>query len=193
MTLIFIFGPPAVGKMAVGLKLAEKLDFKLFHNHMTIELLIRIFDHGTPEFSRLDSKFRFQIFEEFSNSNLKGLIFTFVWALELEGDKNYVQDISNLFLKNNRKVFFLELESDLDTRLKRNKTELRLTEKPSKRSLIDSEKRLLKHENEYKFNTKDDNLYLTKELFNETNYLKINNNNLTPDEVVDLITSHFKF
>jgi hypothetical protein len=188
-----IFGPPAVGKMAVGMKLAEKLNFKLFHNHMTIEPLIRIFDYGTSEFSKLDKEFRFKIFEEFSKSNLKGLIFTFVWALDIEDDKNYVEEIAKIFTSRNRKVCFIELESDLNTRLQRNKTELRLTEKPSKRSLDDSEKRLLKHESEYVFNTNSSNFYFAKELINKTNYFKINNNNLTPDEVVEQIIAYFKF
>ncbi|HET7067105.1 MAG TPA: hypothetical protein VFI21_05840 [Nocardioides sp.] len=36
MTLLFVFGPPAVGKMAVGRAIADASDFRLFHNHATI-------------------------------------------------------------------------------------------------------------------------------------------------------------
>lgn len=50
MTFVLIFGPPSVGKMTIGKELAELSGYKLFHNHMTIEFLIRIFDHGTKEF-----------------------------------------------------------------------------------------------------------------------------------------------
>ncbi|MHA1982814.1 MAG: shikimate kinase [Candidatus Hodarchaeales archaeon] len=188
-----IFGPPAVGKMAVGLKLAEKLNFKLFHNHMTIELLVKIFDHETAEFSKLDNEFRFAIFEEFSKSNQKGLIFTFVWALNIEADKNYVKEIMEIFLSKKRKVYLIELESDLKTRLQRNKTELRLAEKPTKRAIDESEQRLLKNEKEYIFNTNADNLHFAKEILNESNFLKINNNNLTIDEVVKQIIAYFNF
>ena len=39
MKLVLIFGPQAVGKMTVGQELAKKTGLKLFHNHMTIELL----------------------------------------------------------------------------------------------------------------------------------------------------------
>lgn len=63
MTLVLIFGPPAVGKMVVGKVLAEKIGFKLFHNHMTIELLLRIFEHGTPQFQSLDKEFRFEFLQ----------------------------------------------------------------------------------------------------------------------------------
>ena len=101
MVLIIIFGPPAVGKMAVGKALVKKTDFKLLHNHMTIELLIRIFDHGTPQFNTLDREFRFRIFEEFAGSNQKGLIFTAVWALDDSNDLEYVQEIYRIFQKKN--------------------------------------------------------------------------------------------
>ena len=70
-----IFGPAAVGKMAVVFELAKITGFKVFHNHMTIEPLIRIFPHGSPHFNRLDKEFRFRIFEEAAMSDLKGLIF----------------------------------------------------------------------------------------------------------------------
>ena len=43
MTLVIIFGPPAVGKMTVGLELERLTGFRLFHNHMTVDPVIRLF------------------------------------------------------------------------------------------------------------------------------------------------------
>ena len=86
MALVIIFGPPAVGKMAVGKIFAKNTDFKLLHNHMTIELLIKIFEHGTPQFNRLDKEYRFRIFSEFAQRLLKGLVFTVVWSLDDRND-----------------------------------------------------------------------------------------------------------
>jgi hypothetical protein len=40
---VFIFGPQAVGKMTVGQELAKVTGLKLFHNHMTIDLLEPLF------------------------------------------------------------------------------------------------------------------------------------------------------
>jgi hypothetical protein len=37
--LVLLFGPQAVGKMTVGQELARITELKLFHNHMTIDLL----------------------------------------------------------------------------------------------------------------------------------------------------------
>ena len=43
MKLIFLIGDAAVGKMTVGQELMKITDLRLFHNHMTIELVIEIF------------------------------------------------------------------------------------------------------------------------------------------------------
>ena len=47
MKLVLLFGPQAVGKMTVGQELAKITGLKLFHNHMTIDLVSNFFDYGT--------------------------------------------------------------------------------------------------------------------------------------------------
>lgn len=188
MCLIIIFGPPAAGKMAVGMELTKIVDLKLFHNHMTIEPLIRIFKHGTTQFRTLDKEFRFRIFEEFAKSDLNGLIFTFVWALELEADLLYVKEIINIFKTQNRKIFFVELEADLNERLRRNKTPLRLSEKESKKNIEWSDKSVVEMNEKYILNTNENLQFLLPEY----PYLKIENTNLCEKEVAKLIMDHFK-
>src|SRR5439155_10930334 len=63
-TLLFIVGPPAVGKMAVGHEVARRTGFKLFHNHHSIDIALRFFPFGSPPFQRLVGEFRRRIFEE---------------------------------------------------------------------------------------------------------------------------------
>lgn len=58
MKFVLIFGPQAVGKMTVGHELEKITDLKLFHNHMTIELVDPFFKYGTKEGNRLVSLFR---------------------------------------------------------------------------------------------------------------------------------------
>ena len=43
MKLVIIVGPQAVGKMTVGEELAKETGLKLFHNHMTIDLVLQFF------------------------------------------------------------------------------------------------------------------------------------------------------
>ena len=183
MKFVVIFGPSAVGKMSVGQALAIKTNLKLFHNHMSIEAVRPIFDFGTPAFNRLVSLIRIETFKEVAKSDLEGLVFTFVWALDLPSEFEYMDRIVQIFEKENAEIFYVELEASLETRLVRNKHELRLAEKPSKRNLEVSES-VLYHEEKYQLNTKDGE-------FDRPNHLKINNENLTPDQVAELIINHF--
>ncbi len=186
MKLVVIFGPPAVGKMAVGRELAKLIGFKLFHNHMTIELVLEFFDYGTQKFNILNQEFRRRIFEEVASSDLPGMIFTYVWALDEESDKRYVNGITQLFKENGGKIFYVELEATLEERLKRNVSELRLQEKPSKRDTELSQKRLLRTEKKYKMNTDNDFFY-------QENYIKINSTKLSAEETAKLIKKEFNF
>ena len=76
MKSVHVFGPQAVGKMTVGQELAKITDLKLFHNHMTIDLVSHFFDYSTQEGKRLVNFFRQEILEEVSKSNLYGIVFT---------------------------------------------------------------------------------------------------------------------
>ena len=76
--LLFIVGPPAVGKMSVGQAIAERTGLRLFHNHIAVELALRYFDYGTPALRRIDSAIRRLVIEEVAASDLPGLVLTFV-------------------------------------------------------------------------------------------------------------------
>ena len=39
MKLVILYGPPGVGKLTVGRELAARTGFKLFHNHLTVDLV----------------------------------------------------------------------------------------------------------------------------------------------------------
>jgi hypothetical protein len=114
MKLILIFGPQAVGKMTVGQELATLTGLKLFHNHMTIDLVSPIFDYSTKEAKRLVSLFRNEIFEEVSKSDLSGMIFTYIWAFDLQADWDYIHHVESIFESKGGTVHFVELEAELD-------------------------------------------------------------------------------
>lgn len=186
MNFVIIFGPQAVGKMTVGQNLAAKTNFKLFHNHMSIDLVSQIFDYGTPSGKRLVSLIRREIFEEVSQSDLEGLIFTYVWAFDLQADWDYIEQISTLFKSRGGTVYFVELEADLEERMMRNKTENRLEHKPSKRNVEKSEKDLVATHEKYRLNS------LPGEI-TKPNYIRINNTGIEPEVVADMIKKRFHF
>jgi len=186
MNFVVIFGPPAVGKMTVGYELAKLTGMKVFHNHMTIDLVLEFFPYGHEKFSTLVSEFRRRIFEEVASSELPGIIFTYVWALDQAGDRKMIDSYVEIFKQNGAKVYFVELEAELGQRLERNKGEFRLSKKSSKRDVEQSEKHLLQAQDQYKLNSTDDFFYTE-------NYVKINNTNLTPEETAKQIVRAFGF
>jgi len=183
MKFVIVFGPGAVGKMSVGKAIADKTQMKLFHNHMSIEAIRPVFNFGTKPFNRLVTMIRMETFKEVAKSDLEGLVFTFVWALDLPSEIEYVDRIVEIFKKEKVEIFYVELESSLKIRLKRNKHEDRLLEKPSKRNMEISEK-VLYHEEKYRLNSKEGE-------FDGLNFIKINNENLEPEEVAEKVIQHF--
>jgi hypothetical protein len=187
MQLVIIIGPPAVGKMAVGLELAELTGFRLFHNHMTIDLVLNFFEYGSEKFHILNEEFRRRIFEEVATSSLSGLIFTFVAAFDDESDKKYLEIITNIFKDQGANVYYIELEASLEERLRRNKGKLRMDLKPSKRDTTRSEKGLLSMEKQWVMNSND-----TYPFFFQHNYLKIDNTNISAKDTAKKVLEKFK-
>jgi hypothetical protein len=138
VTLVFVFGPPAVGKMTVGRAIADAGGFRLFHNHHVIEPLLDVFDFETPEFQRLLDEFRQRVLEEAAAADVD-LVFTLVWGLDLPEDSVVMRRYLAPFVEAGRRIVMVELYADLDTRLARNRTPYRLSEKKSKRDLAWSE------------------------------------------------------
>ena len=56
---VLIAGPQAVGKMTVGQELSKITGLKLMHNHETIDLVTKFFEHGTKEMKELNDTLRF--------------------------------------------------------------------------------------------------------------------------------------
>ncbi|MCM3699362.1 AAA family ATPase [Paenibacillus macerans] len=185
MKFIVLFGPQAVGKMTVGQELAKITGLKLFHNHMTIELVSQFFDYGMPAGKRLVSLFRREIFEEVAKSELPGLIFTYVWGFNLQEDWDYVRQISDLFESRGAEVYWVELEADLAARLERNKDPHRLQHKPTKRNIERSEQDLLKTMEKYRLNSYEGEIQ-------KENFMKINNTFLSPEETAKAIRERFR-
>lgn len=182
-TLVIICGPPAVGKMTVGLELSELTGLPLFHNHVSIEAVLPVFAFGTPEFNRLVRNFRDQVFREVAGSELPGLIFTMMWGFGLESDLRFIERLKTLFEAEGGRVVFAELEADQKTRLARNATALRLSAKPSKRDVEASSARLVAADEKYRLNSDGD--------FPFENHLKIDNTKLSASEVAARIAGHF--
>jgi hypothetical protein len=182
--LLFVVGPPAVGKMSVGQAMTERTGLRLFHNHISIELALRYFDYGTPAFSRIDGGIRRLVIEEVAASDLPGLVFTFVWAFNVPEDQAFVGECARPFRERGARVLFVELEATQAERLKRNEGASRLAEKPSRRDVEASRRDLLELDARYQLNSHG-------KFDARQDYLRINNTHLTPGEVAERVIEHF--
>lgn len=182
--LIIVSGPQAVGKMTVAENLRDKIGYSLMVNHDSIEISDKIFKRGSEEQKELKSLIREDVF----NLALKydiDMIFTLVVAFDVKEETDYLNSLKNRFEASGGKFYFVELKADVETRLKRNVTPHRLEAKPTKKDLEWNRKDLLDTMEKYKLNTDDGEI-----LFE--NHIKIDNTNLSPDEVTEIIIEKFK-
>lgn len=181
MKLVFLIGNTSVGKMTVGQELTRVTNLKLFHNHMTIEPVIEVFGYYN---SKVVSRMREIIFEEFAYSNNYGLIFTFMWAFDMKEDWEYVEHVTNIFKEKGAEIYYVELVSPQKVRLERNITENRLKNKASKRDVEVSNSRLIDNDKRYRCESLDGEIKFE-------NYIKIDNSNLKPEKVAKIIKEKF--
>ena len=170
--------------MTVGQELEKITDLKLFHNHMTIELVANFFDYNTPVGKRLVRLFREEIFDEVVNSDLPGLIFTYQWDFDVKADGDYIESLVKIFRDKGAEIYYVELEADAEVRIKRNKTAHRLHHKPSKRDIEWSENMLKENILKHRENSEPGEI-------KEKNYLRINNTDLEPAVVAEKIKTSF--
>jgi shikimate kinase len=80
MRLVFLYGPPAAGKLTIGRELAALTGYRLFHNHLTFDLAREISPIGSESFQRLVDDLRLRVFTFAAQNGIPGLIFTFVYG-----------------------------------------------------------------------------------------------------------------
>ncbi len=183
--LIIVVGPPAVGKMTVGQALSDLTGYPLLHNHISIEVALRFFDFGTAGFSKISGTIRNTIFDAVAESDVTGLIFTYVWAFDADNDREAVERMVERWRgKTSGDVFFLELTASDEQKRERNRHPDRLAEKPSKRNVTESEARRHAHEKTHRF-TSDGAFPL------QYPHLLIDNSNLSPSEVAERFLAKF--
>lgn len=181
MKLVVIIGDAAVGKMTVGQELMKITGLRLFHNHMTIEPVIEIFGKYDGE---TIFRLREVIFEEFAKSDNYGMIFTYMWAFDCPRDWEYLEHVKSIFAPYGTEFYYVELVAPQSVRLQRNKTENRLSNKPSKRDVETSDARLLRDDEKYRCVSFEGEIPFE-------NYLRIENENISAEDAAKMIKERF--
>ena len=175
MNLLFIYGPPAVGKLTIAEELAYLTGYKLFHNHLTMDLAKEIY----PEFNEMRFKLvdtlRLNVFE-YAAKNNTDLIFTFVHDGDTVDD-TFTKETVAIIERSGGNVYFVELTASDDILLERVSNESR------KRFHKLKDPHILK-------NQLAQNLYRTPLPY--SNILKIDTSTINPSQTAKEIVTHFK-
>jgi hypothetical protein len=107
MRLIFMYGMPATGKLTVARELAKLTGYKLFHNHLAVDLLLPVFEFGSRPFVELREQIWLSVFASAARASIPGMIFTF--APENTVRPQFIQKAVNAVAGSGGSVDFVEL------------------------------------------------------------------------------------
>jgi predicted kinase len=110
MKLVFIYGAPATGKLTVAKALAKTTGFRLFHNHLSVDLIASIFDFGSEAYTKYCRRLRLEVFAVAAKEGVEGLIFTFCYA-DPE-DREFVERAIQIVEGRGGEVCFVHLYCD---------------------------------------------------------------------------------
>jgi hypothetical protein len=120
MRLIFLYGLPGTGKLTVARELGAMTGWSVFHNHMTVDLLLAVFPFASPEFVELREQIWLSVIEAAAAGRTPGLIFTF--NPENSVRQTFIEAVQEAVARHSGSIDFVEilcdqavLEARLDT------------------------------------------------------------------------------
>lgn len=179
MKLLFIYGPPAAGKLTIANEIAKlRPAYKVFHNHALVGSVASIFTFDAPKLksvrNKLARKFRIELFEEAAKNDLN-LIATYGGS---GNDKfDFFKEVMDSVASLGGEVLFIQLTPSREAILNRVESDSRKNQK------IDNKEFLIKKLNE-------DNSYYEK--FKNINHLTIDNSNLTAKNAAQNIIDYYQ-
>ena len=106
MNLIFIYGPPAVGKLAVAEELAKITKHKNFHNHITHDFVESIIPYTHPHHGMYIEKLMLEGITLAAKENVS-LIFTYCY--DNKHDNTFVKKVIRIVKRYKGSVKFFQL------------------------------------------------------------------------------------
>ncbi len=173
MKLLFLYGPPASGKLTVAEKLSELTNIPLFHNHLSRDIVKDIYRDDLMQHYTLVDQIRFDVLG-YCASKGTDLIFTYVYGGEFDDDK--VRQFIEVIESRGGEVVFIELTADREDLIGR----------------VDNDSRK-------RFKKLTDPEVLAQITLDMSNYsipfvdpVKINTSKMNPDEAVNFLVGKLK-
>lgn len=124
MKLIFLYGPPASGKLTIAEKLSATTGIPVFHNHLSRDLVENIYGHNVRQHYGLIDRIRYDVLD-YCSEHQTDLIFTYVYEGEAEDDAD-IQKFSQIINDNGGTIYFIELTADRNDLIERAQNESRM-------------------------------------------------------------------
>lgn len=116
MNLIFLYGPPAVGKLTVANELEQLTGYKNFHNHVISDMIGIFFEWEHPARASLVNRIREDIIDTVAKAQIPGVIFTYVYDV---GDQPWIDSLTEIVKRNNGQIYFVQLVAPEEVLMKR--------------------------------------------------------------------------
>ncbi|MEI6267115.1 MAG: AAA family ATPase [bacterium] len=183
MNLIFIYGPPAAGKLTVAKEIAKKLDYRVFMNHTLVGSIASVFpfEDTTPDKkgkddllrNKLARKFRVEIFKEAAKNNINVIT---TYGGGGVNNSTFFDDTIKSVEKARGKVYFVHLIPNEESILERVESPTRKGQKIDNKNFL--KKKLIAY-----------NYY---DKYTGSDHLDIDNSNMLPEEVANQIIKYYK-
>ena len=114
----------------------------------------QLIERRREEFWKTVDAMREMLFcEAAADPTIPGVIFTFLWALDLPEDTAAIERFADPFARSGGKIFFVELLARLNTRIAREGTAFRIGLKPSQRDVEAARARQIDAAAQHRMNT----------------------------------------
>lgn len=179
--VVFIYGPIAVGKLTIAKILSKKLGYRLTHNHHINDFVVEVFDRDSYVAHAMKDQLRYMLIENMAKAGMSFIVthaysHNFVSKAGLS-DPKYLKTIEKKLTKLGIKF--------CPVHLKANKVELlNRVNKVSRKEFKKLTNKKIMEQQLSKFDWKT-----SPELKNN---LIIDNTNISPQKVANIIIKHFK-
>jgi len=120
--LVFLHGPAASGKLTIARELAELTSYKLFHNHLTVDMLLSLFPFGSPNFV----KHRQLIWHNLMVDAIsEGSDVIFTYCPEVTVSASFISELKESIESKGGTIFFVQIDCPLDVLVSRMGSESR--------------------------------------------------------------------
>ncbi|MCK2148805.1 ATP-binding protein [Marinobacter alexandrii] len=118
MQLVWLHGPPAAGKLTVAKALQRNHNFKLFHNHLAVDLSMAIYDaFGDKDFHHFTNSIRRQTLSKANELGVARMVMTFMTCAQ--EDEKEIRRYLEFFESEGIEVYPVQLHPRHDVLLSR--------------------------------------------------------------------------